>query len=109
MREKFQPLEISNHVELTYEHVQLFLTSNSFKFRPSQLKISYPKIVRIHRRYMDGARYSEIKIRKDGGISDGHHRFISLALLNVDANTVPAGEHITKEELLFRMEKYHIG
>lgn len=58
--------------------------------------ISYPIITRIQRRYIDGARYSDIKIQEDGVISDGHHRFISLSLLHADVKTVLAGQNSTK-------------
>lgn len=83
--------------ELTFEKVEDFIKSNAFKFKPDQAKISYPIITRIHRRYIEGARYSDIKVRHDGVISDGHHRFISLSLLNVDVHASPAGENSTKQ------------
>lgn len=100
MQEKSRSFEIVEYEELTYQKVKEFLVSHSFKLNPSQRKISFPKIMRIHKRYQHGARYSEIKVREDGCISDGHHRFISLALLKIEAETIPAGENITKEELL---------
>jgi hypothetical protein len=84
--------------ELNYDTVSRFIQTTPLKFRPAQTKISYPIITRIHRRYQEGARYSEIKIQEDGVISDGHHRFISLSLLNVDIQTVHAGENSTKKE-----------
>lgn len=91
MQQQPKPIE-----ELTFEKVEEFIKSSSFKFKPEQAKISYPIITRIHRRYIEGARYSEIKVSGDGVISDGHHRFISLTLLNANIQTIPAGENSKK-------------
>lgn len=94
------PLQPNPIKELTFQKVEEFIKSNSFQFEPDQAKISFPIIARIHRRYMEGARYSEIKIRNNRVIVDGHHRFISLALLNAEIQTVPAGENATIENKL---------
>lgn len=84
--------------EITFEEVKLFIeTNNSLKFNPGQRKISYPIIVRIHKRLQEGHRFSNIKVHGNI-ISDGHHRFISLSLLEMDVNLDIAGENITKQE-----------
>lgn len=93
--------------ELNYDSVSRFIQTTPLKFTPGQRKISYPIITRIHRRYLEGARYSEIKIQEDGVISDGHHRFISLSLLNVSIPTVQAGENATKKDT-FEWKDVHL-
>ena len=93
--------------ELNYDSVSLFIQTTPLKFKPGQTKISYPIITRIHRRYQEGARFSEIKVQEDGVISDGHHRFISLSLLNVDVQTVCAGENSTPKEC-FEWKDVHL-
>jgi hypothetical protein len=93
--------------ELNYDSVSRFIQTTPLKFKPGQTKISYPIITRIHRRYQEGARFSEIKVQEDGVISDGHHRFISLSLLNVDVQTVRAGENSTQKEC-FEWKDVHL-
>jgi len=84
-------------LEITYEQVKLFIEENSLKFNPSQNKISYPVIVRIHKRLQEGHSFGNIKVHNNT-ISDGHHRFISLSLLNMDVIHDKAGENTTKRE-----------
>ncbi|MNJ88818.1 hypothetical protein D3C87_63750 [compost metagenome] len=68
--------------KITYQQVKLFIETNSIKFNPSQNKISYPIIVRIHKRLQQGHRFGNIKVHNTT-INDGHHRFISLSLLEM--------------------------
>lgn len=82
--------------EITFEQVKLFIETIPLKFNPSQNKISYPIIVRIHKRLQEGHRFSNIKVHNNT-IKDGHHRFISLSLLNKEISHDNAGENITKQ------------
>jgi len=92
-------------LEITYEQVKLFIETNSLKFNPSQHKISYPIIVRIHKRLQEGHRFNNIKVHNNT-INDGHHRFISLSLLNMDVTHDVAGENTTKQaEIAWRNVK----
>ena len=59
---------------IKYEDVQMFLDAAKLPFLPSQIKISFPIIVRIHRRLQQGKRFNRIKVTNAGIISDGHHR-----------------------------------
>ena len=83
-------------LDITYQQVKLFIETNSLKFNPGQNKISYPIIVRIHRRLQEGHSFSNIKVHNDT-INDGHHRFISLCLLNMEIFHDAAGENMTKQ------------
>lgn len=83
--------------ELTYVEVKLFMETNCLKFKPGQDKISYPIIVRIHKRLQEGHRFSNIKVLNDV-INDGHHRFISLCLLKMEINYTPAGENTSRQK-----------
>lgn len=69
--------------EFTYEEIKLFIETNSLKFNPGQNKISYPIIARISKRLQEGHRFGNIKVQNTI-IIDGHHRFISLSLLNMN-------------------------
>jgi hypothetical protein len=83
--------------EITFEQVKLFIETHSLKFNPGQHKISYPIIVRIHKRLQDGHRFGNIKVHNNI-INDGHHRFIGLSLLNMEVSHDIAGENITKQD-----------
>lgn len=91
--------EVVKLITVTYEDVSRFMKENTLKYRPNQGSVSYPIITRIHRRFQEGHRFSGIKVA-NGTISDGHHRFIALSLLNENIETVPAGENMTKKEPL---------
>ena len=82
--------------EINFEQVKLFIETKPLKFNPSQSKISYPIIVRIHKRLQEGHVFSKIKVHNNT-IHDGHHRFISLSLLNMEIHYDIAGENTTKQ------------
>ncbi|WP_341903669.1 hypothetical protein [Fluviicola taffensis] len=82
--------------EINFEQVKLFIETNPLKFNPSQKKISYPIIVRIHKRLQEGHNFSNIKVLNNT-INDGHHRFISLSLLNMEICHDVSGENSTKQ------------
>jgi len=90
-------LDEITYKEITYEDVEAYLGNCSLEIKPGQKKVSYPIIKRIHRRLQDGHTFSNIKIANNV-IDDGHHRFVSLSLLGMDINSVPAGENLTEEE-----------
>lgn len=77
---------------ITYEEVQLFLSQNELEFSPSQNLICFPKIQRIHRRMQNGNRFSPIQV-VDKVISDGHHRYVCLCLLDLEVVTKKAGRN----------------
>lgn len=81
--------------DITFQQVKLFIETNPLKFNPGQNKISYPIIVRIHKRLQEGHSFGNIKVHNNT-INDGHHRFISLSLLNMEIFHDPAGENTTK-------------
>jgi hypothetical protein len=82
--------------EITFEQVKLFIETKPLKFKPGQSKISYPIIVRIQRRLQDVHSFSNIKVHNNT-INDGHHKFISLSLLNMEIFHDAAGENLTKQ------------
>ncbi|ASS48845.1 MAG: hypothetical protein A3D31_06110 [Candidatus Fluviicola riflensis] len=82
--------------EITYDQVKLFIKTYPLKFNPGQNKISYPIIVRIHKRLQEGHSFSNIKVQNNI-INDGHHRFISLSLLDLEISHDMAGENIAKQ------------
>lgn len=79
---------------ITLETVTSFLSDNSLQFEPSQQKVSFPVLERIHRRLFNGKVFSPIKVT-EGKIIDGHHRFICLSLLGMEVVTVIASENAT--------------
>lgn len=79
---------------ITYEELQNFLIQNELKYLPSQNEVSFPKIQRIHRRLQQGHSFSPIQV-SEGVISDGHHRYICLSLLELDIEIKKAGKNTT--------------
>lgn len=77
-------------IKITHIEVEKFLLETDFDHKPGQKKISFPVIQRIHRRLQQGNSFSAIKVR-DGIIVDGHHRYISHKLLNLNPETVQGG------------------
>lgn len=53
--------------------------------------ISFP-IQRIHRRLQHGKRFSSIKVH-DNIITDGHHRYICLCLLDIEIEISKGGRN----------------
>ena len=84
-------------ITITYSEVKKFIKNNKFHLNPNQRAVSYPIIERIHRRYQQGHRFSDIKVDRDT-IIDGHHRFISLSLLGVKPEETDGGENTTKKQ-----------
>ncbi len=79
---------------ITLETVTKFLTDSSLNLEPSQDKVSFPILERIHRRLSNGKKFNPIKV-VNGKISDGHHRFICLSILGIDVATIDGTENTT--------------
>lgn len=76
--------------EITYNEVEEFLSQTEFSHQPGQIEISFPIIQRIHRRLQQGRFFKAIKV-SGNRIVDGHHRYISYKLLNIDPEIIAGG------------------
>jgi len=82
--------------KITKAEVEFFLTQTEFELKPGQGAISFPIIERIHRRLQQGKRFSSIKVN-DGIITDGHHRYICLKILDLDLEESKGGKNPSAE------------
>lgn len=80
--------------EITIQEVREFLLRNNFLLQPNQKEVSFPVIKRIYSRLQKGNTFSPIKISNDK-IVDGHHRFISLSILEMDIEKIPGGNNFS--------------
>lgn len=75
--------------ELTLHKVKDFLVSNTFEYKATQNKLSFPILFRIYKKLKIGIKFSEIKIG-DKLIIDGHHRYLASKLADVEIATLPS-------------------
>lgn len=92
-------LNIAQMNEITIECVKQFLSANTLEFEPSQDKISFPILQRIHRRLQMGHVFDPIKVTEKAIISDGHHRFVCLSILGSEVITNKAAAN--HDQLLY--------
>ncbi len=88
-------------IEITYEEVKEFLFEKEFDYQPGQIEISFPILMRIHKRLQQGNSFNAIKTR-NGRIVDGHHRYICHQLLNIIPETIMGGENSSKFEFTWK-------
>jgi hypothetical protein len=76
---------MSNQISVT--HVREFIASNKIPLAATQSKLSIPIITRICRKMSHGIKFDEIKVCDDL-IIDGHHRYLSSLLIQLDIGKV---------------------
>jgi hypothetical protein len=75
--------------DLTKDKVKDFLVSNTFEYKATQNKLSFPILLRIYKKLKIGVKFSEIKIG-DKLVIDGHHRYLASILADVEIATLPS-------------------
>ena len=71
---------------ITIEELKIFLQSGVFNLYPTQNKLCFPIIRRIHHKMNLGVPFDDIHVDKELLI-DGHHRYICSLLLKKNINS----------------------
>jgi hypothetical protein len=71
---------------ISIDEVREFLKSHTFPLQPTQQKICYPIIRRIHRKMQMGVPFENINI-DNLLLINGHHRYICSLLLQLEIGT----------------------
>jgi hypothetical protein len=74
-------------IEITHEFIKDLITQNTLEFSPTQGRISLPIINRLFKKMMIGVIFEDIKINENN-IIDGHHRYLSSVIAEVNINKV---------------------
>ena len=86
------------NIDLTLQEVKDFLVSNTFEYKATQTKLSFPILLRIYKKLKIGVKFSEIKIGEKL-IIDGHHRYLASILAKVEIATLPS-HRVTATKLI---------
>jgi hypothetical protein len=68
---------------ITSESIQKYLLNNKIEFKSTHNRLSLPIINRIYKKMVYGIKFDDIKIC-DNLIIDGHHRYISSLLAEIE-------------------------
>ena len=68
---------------ITRDYIEKYLKEETFDLMPTQTKISFPLIIRYIQLLREGKEPPPIKIA-DRAIVDGHHRYISGHIFNLN-------------------------
>lgn len=76
---------------ITAEYIIEFLEKNDIKLKSTHSKLSLPIINRITKKMAHGIKFDAIKICDDL-IIDGHHRYISSMLTNINLEKISSSK-----------------
>jgi|KBSMisStandDraft_5_1062788.scaffolds.fasta_scaffold653300_1 hypothetical protein len=74
--------------KISSEYLENFIAKNKIDLAPTQSKLCLPIIQRMCQKMLKGIKFDDIKIFDDL-IIDGHHRYISSLLTDVQLTSVP--------------------
>lgn len=73
---------------ITAEYLKEFITKHKIELTPTQSKLCIPIIQRMCQKMLKGIKFDDIKIC-DNLIIDGHHRYVSSLLTDIQFTSVP--------------------
>jgi hypothetical protein len=74
--------------KITTEYIKKFITKNKIELLPTQSRLCVPIIQRMYQKMLRDIKFDDIKIYDDL-IIDGHHRYVSSLLADIQLKSVP--------------------
>lgn len=77
--------------EITKEDLIAFFRTQKSKYNPTHERLCLPIINRIYKKMMNGIRFEDIKVC-GSLLIDGHHRYVSSLLADIEIGTVASAK-----------------
>ncbi len=65
------------------------MRGSEIQFKPSQERVSFPVIVRIHKKMEIGLAFDSIQVSENSIIVNGHHRYLASLFTKAELDNVP--------------------
>jgi len=82
---------------ITAEYLQQFIAKRNIELKPTQSKLCIPIIERMRQKMLKGIKFDDIKIC-DNLVIDGHHRYVSSLLADIQLTSVPTQKTSATQE-----------
>jgi hypothetical protein len=74
---------------ITADFIKKYVSSNTLPYAATQTRLCVPIISRMCQKMLHGIRFDNIKVC-DNLIIDGHHRYLSALIMNLELGLVPS-------------------
>ena len=92
-------------IKITEETIINFINKNEVEFISTHNKLSLPVINRIYRKMINGIKFEDIKVNGNF-IIDGHHRYISSKIAEIDIGNINYPKSSATIEYSWRIVKF---